>query len=220
MIFNKTTWKEKVEYRLNQFIELVNKAGTPAYATVVSLTLMPLVEVAMRSGISSITLPLMTLISGLGTNLLAGEIEKWKDDNEQISEAYIIQWIENTASHNSQLRDEIDEIMIKLDAIPTVQNNLNPEDKQWFISELEKQLKEMGNFNRYEHIILQGDVVQGDKVQLKQEANTIVQGDFYQIIAPEKKQPAISEKELDKNNLAAKKKQPAIFEKELDKNNL
>jgi hypothetical protein len=179
MIFNKTTWKERAEYRLEQFKELVNKAGTPVYATVVSLTLMPLIEIAMSSGIAAITLPLMTLISGLGTNLLAAEIERWKDSNEQISETDIIQWVEDTAANNSQLRNEIDEIMINLDAIPTVQKNLNPEDKQWFVSELEKQLKKMGNYDRYEHIIVQGDVVQGDKVQLKQEANTIVQGNVY-----------------------------------------
>jgi len=208
MSFNKTTWKESAENRLKQFKELVTKAGelvtkagTPVYATVASLALMPLVEVAMRSGISSITLPLMTLISNLGTNLIATEIEKWKDSNKKISETDIIQWIENTVSHNSQLRNEIDEIMIKLDIIPNVQKNLNADDKQWFIAALENQLKEMGNFNRFKQIIVKGDMVQGDQVLV---AKTIVQGDVYQntiTIAPEKKQPALSEKEIETNNL-------------------
>jgi hypothetical protein len=63
----------------------------------------------------------LTILSGLGTNLIAAEIEKWKDSNKKFSETDIIQWIENTAAHNDQLRNEIDEILIKLDAIPTVQ---------------------------------------------------------------------------------------------------
>jgi formylglycine-generating enzyme required for sulfatase activity len=199
MRFNKTSWKEKAESRLKN---LVKQAGKPVYATVAGMTLLPLFEKALSSGgYFSALHPLLTILSGLGTNLIAAEIEKWKDSNKKFSETDIIQWIENTAAHNDQLRNEIDEILIKLDAIPTVQKNLNPTDKQWFISTLENQLKKMGNYDRFKQIIIKGDMVQGDKVQLKQEGNLIVQGDFNQFITTEKKQPAISEQEQKTNNL-------------------
>ncbi|KPA11451.1 Serine/threonine-protein kinase pkn1 [Candidatus Magnetomorum sp. HK-1] len=209
MIFNKETWKEKAQNKYKQFKELVTKAGTPVYASVASLALMPLVETAMQSGISSITIPLITLISNLGTNLIATEIEKWKDSNKQISETDIIQWIENTAPHNVQLRNEIDEILIKLDAIPNVQKKLSPDDKQWFLTAFETQLKEMGNYKKYADIMvqgdmIQGDMVQGDKVHLKKDAEIIVMGDVYQnsvVHAPEKKQPSITAKDKETSNL-------------------
>jgi formylglycine-generating enzyme required for sulfatase activity len=202
MNFNKETWKANAQNKYKKFKELVTKAGTPVYASVASLALMPLVETAMQSGISSISIPLITLISNLGTNLIATEIEKWKDSSKQISETDIIQWIETTATHNSQLRDEIDEILLKLDAIPNLQKHLSSDDKQWFLDAFQKQLKEMGNYDKYTNIIFQGDMVQGDKVHLKQDAKTIVMGNVYQnsvIHAPEKKQTLITETEKETN---------------------
>ncbi|ETR67407.1 MAG: hypothetical protein OMM_11635 [Candidatus Magnetoglobus multicellularis str. Araruama] len=144
MNFNKETWKATAQKKYKKFKALVTKAGTPVYASVASLALMPLVETAMQSGISSISIPLITLISNLGTNLIATEIEKWKDSNKQMSETDIIQWIETTATHNSQLRDEIDEILIKLETIPNLQKQLSSDEKQWFLDAFQKQLKKNG----------------------------------------------------------------------------
>ncbi|ETR67406.1 MAG: hypothetical protein OMM_11634, partial [Candidatus Magnetoglobus multicellularis str. Araruama] len=61
----------------------------------------------------------------------------------------------------------------------------------------------MGNYDKFTNII-QGDLVQGDKVQLKQVAKTIVMGNVYQnsvIQAPENKQPLISAKDKESHNL-------------------
>jgi len=86
MDFSKELWKDKASKRLNRLKELIKKAGTPVYATVAGMTLMPLVEVALSAGISSISPPLMNIISNLGTNLVSTELEKWKDSNKKISE--------------------------------------------------------------------------------------------------------------------------------------
>ncbi|KPA18848.1 histidine kinase [Candidatus Magnetomorum sp. HK-1] len=185
MNFNKNTWKEKVSARLNQFKDYIKKdAGPPVYATVASMTLVPLFNAALSGGYFPALNALFNLLSNVGTNLIASELEKWKDSKKTVNETEIIQWINENVSHHSELRNEIDEILLKMDAIPLVQNSLNPDDKKWFASELKKQLHEMGNFERFEQTIIQGDIV-----NFKQEAGIIVQRDMYQqnvIIASEK----------------------------------
>ena len=158
MSFNQNTWKEKAVTRLKKSKDLIKKSGTPIYATVAGITLLPLVQTAMSSsGYFSALQVLLNLLSGVGSNQVAAELENLRNSNQTISEPDIIQWIEKTVSHHPQLRNELDEIMLKLDAIPNVQKYLSSEDKKWFITALEKQLREMGNYKRYEQIIIQGD---------------------------------------------------------------
>ena len=197
MDFNKKTWKEKVKLRTKKFKDIIKKTGTPVYATVAGMTLVPLVEAALSSGYFPALHALLSILSGVGTNLVASKLENWKNSNKKISETDIIKWIESNASNNSHLRNEIDEILLKLDTIPLVKNSLTQDDKKWFVSELEKQLKEMGNFNRFKQIIIQGDLVQGNVYNLKQNANTIVNQKNV-IIQPVKKQLLINQ---ENNNL-------------------
>jgi len=73
MSFNKKSWKENAEKSLKKVKNLVKQAGKPVYATVAGMTLLPLFETALKnsSGYFSALQPLLTLLSGVGGNLIA-----------------------------------------------------------------------------------------------------------------------------------------------------
>jgi MinD-like ATPase involved in chromosome partitioning or flagellar assembly len=81
-------------------------------------------------------------ILSLEERLLVENLENDMDDAGVLAIGYqklyrMVYSAEHHVSENNEL----------IGAIHTVQKNLNKEDKQWFISALENQLKEMGNYN-------------------------------------------------------------------------
>ena len=159
MNFNQNTWKEQAKKRLTQFKTYMKKdAAMPVYSTVAGMALYPLVQAALSGGFIPAISALFTLMGAVGNNLIASKLEKWKDSDQPIDETAIIQWVQETVHQNKDLRNEIDEILTQIDAISLVQKGLNQDDKQWFVSELKKQLDALGNVERYEQTIIHGDI--------------------------------------------------------------
>jgi hypothetical protein len=82
MPFNLTTWKQSIATRLKTFNQEMPVLGIQSlFGFLTTITLLPVVQAAAQIG--DPILPLLGLAGSVGGNLLASELEKWRDRAEQ-----------------------------------------------------------------------------------------------------------------------------------------
>jgi formylglycine-generating enzyme required for sulfatase activity len=164
MTFTLEMWKEKVSGRLSRFggwLERRKTRDAPylLYGSLCGMSLWPLVE-AVRTGQ---TLPVMVALGavagGVGGNLLAEQVQRWKD---RADEAEVAGWVAGHAPADADLREALDRILEQLDAVTQARAGLSEADRDWFAATLRGELSQLGNLARFE-ATLGGDVVIGAK---------------------------------------------------------
>ncbi|MCU0485614.1 MAG: hypothetical protein MUC85_05825, partial [Anaerolineales bacterium] len=155
MPFDLTLWKERFSARLPGWKDRMQRAGVKSvYAAVSAAALWPVIEAA-RSGEWAALAALGGVVAGLGTNLLATQIQNWKDEHAAARE------IEAAAAEDPALRAELDAVLEKLEALPAAQAQLSDADRTWFAETLHQELPRLGSTLHLE-IINQRTVHTGD----------------------------------------------------------
>ncbi|MCP5094955.1 MAG: NACHT domain-containing protein, partial [Chloroflexi bacterium] len=169
------TWKELAKQKLQKFRPTRADLPIALYGSLAGMTIWPLVETAVSTNqLAPVLMSLYGITAGVGANLVANQIETWKNRDQPPTETEVATWIADQAVANNDVRDTLNTILEKLDAVPHVQNTLNDDDRAWFVQTLHKELAQLGTGDRFEAIVIgSGTIVQGDH-------NTVVgAGGFY-----------------------------------------
>ncbi len=158
-----STWKEAVTRRLTDSAHFLRQM-TPGtlYGALAVSTVYPLVEAAgtaIAQGNYGLLPTLGGLAAGIGANLVADSIVKWKESTpDQLATE-----LATKAETDPAWRDEFDLLIQHFEAPRIVQNILAEADKDWFARTLRQELAHLGNEARYEALLEgSGAIAQGD----------------------------------------------------------
>ncbi len=163
MVFTPEVWKQQATEQFQQARSWLKQRATQdapylVYGTLGSLSLWPLVEAAQAGQLLPVVLALGHVAGGVGGNLLANQIQIWKDQADELTQDDVAEWITEQASLNPELSEALDTILEQMEAIAQVQAGLGDNDRQWFVETLRAELAHLGNLNRFEGtLIVQGD---------------------------------------------------------------
>lgn len=169
MAFDLDTWKQKVRERLDGIRERLEQAKTKhapglVYAALSGATLWPLVDAARTGQFIPVVVALGAIAGGVGGNLIAEQIQRWKDAADGIDEDAIARWVEEGVNDPS-LREAVDQVIEKLDAIALAQAKLDETARGWFDQQLRVELERLGNLRRFEaKLIGRGAIAQNGGV--------------------------------------------------------
>ncbi len=157
MTFNLDFWQQRVRERLSGWRERWQQAGVSSVYTFLSAaTLWPVVEAA-RHGEWAAVAALGTVTASIGSNLLANQIQAWKD------EADAARNLEAALPDNPALRVELDAVLAKLETLSLAKAALSEADKAWFAETIQRELAALGSTITYTATLTgDGAVAQGD----------------------------------------------------------
>ena len=181
MPFTLQTWKDQTGqhlHRLGDWLERVKQGYAPylLYGALCGISVWPLVEAARAGQSLDVTLALGGVAAGVGGNLLAEQVQRWKD---RADESAVTQWVIEQAPANPDLRQALDAILEKLDAIPQAQAGLDDAGRRWFAETLREELAQLGSLARFEATLVgAGAIAQGGGRAVGQ-SGVLVEGDVY-----------------------------------------
>lgn len=146
MTFTRETWETGAAKQYGRLTQLTNwlrskktDAGFVAYGSIAMFTLWPLVE-AVTSAVqlgqplpASVNMALGTIVGGLGSNVVAGQIQSWYEaaaNGKPPSQQDVLNWLRANTLQKDDLRTELDAILEALDALKKAQNTLSAADWQ------------------------------------------------------------------------------------------
>lgn len=139
MPFDLETWKAKLNERLQGWRPRMRKTGVASiYAFLSAAALWPVVEAARAGDWGALT-ALGSLLAGVGTNLVANQIQGWKD------EADAARQLSETLPEHPELRLELDEVLEKLDALQTAEQQLPEAERPEFARQVSQELENLGS---------------------------------------------------------------------------
>ncbi len=140
------SWKEAITRRLRDSAHFL-KMKTPGtlYGMLAASSLLPVIT-AFNGGDPSALIALGGVVGGVGGNLLANQIQGWKDR----SEAELAEELGQLAATQPEWQETLDAILTQLETPRTVQNILAEADKEWFTRTLRQELTALGNLGRYQ----------------------------------------------------------------------
>ena len=165
--FTPQTWQERAKRKLGEIGPRLREArhDVPyvAYGTLAGLALWPAVEQAVTSGEPWRVLSAVYNVgAGIGANLIATQIEAWTKRGERPTESEVVTWAANGAG-SDDLRDALDNIVERLEAIPAAVAALPPAEQPNFRALLQEELARLGSAPRFEEIITSGGAfIMGD----------------------------------------------------------
>lgn len=158
MAFDLSIWKRKVTDRLQDWEPRMQRMGVKSvYAFLATTVLWPVVEAYKRGDLAALMV-LGSVLSGVGSNLVANRIEAWKNK----SEAYAANELADALPKDERLHAELREVLKKLDVIALARSSLSEDDRSWFTSTLRKELAKLDHVPRDELVLgIKGDVSTG-----------------------------------------------------------
>lgn len=184
MPFNKEQWAEQVRAHLSSIRNWFHKRDVPflVYGTVAGLTLWPLVDAAARTPAGqslplTLLLTLGNVISGIGANLIAEQLGRWRDQPHPVAAADVITWVQAQAAIQTEVRQALDELLETFQAIPQAQNSLSSADKAWFNQQLQAEMARLGNLPRFMATVTGGGAIaQGTGAKAVGQGGVLVEG--------------------------------------------
>ncbi|MBI1299718.1 SUMF1/EgtB/PvdO family nonheme iron enzyme [bacterium] len=165
------TWKERIRDRVTAAAGWLRRA-TPGmtYGALSASTLMPVIAAA-NSGDFAALVTLTSVVGGVGGNLIANQIQKWHDKNEEQLAAEL----EQLAVSKPEWREALDTLILELETPRIVQAILGEAEWDRFQLLLRQELATLGNLASYE-VYLKEVNTQGGAYT---EGNvTVTNGDF------------------------------------------
>jgi len=153
MSFDLAVWQEKLKDQFKDFKNRMQQAGIQSIYTFISVSaLWPLLAEVSKNNLAALA-PLFTVLAPLGSNLMANQIQRLKDYTDRKK---VAQNLEQAIASEPALQKELDTILEKLDALRTAQAMLKESEREWFVTTLEKELRKIGNWEKYK-AVLRGD---------------------------------------------------------------
>ncbi len=149
-------WRQAVSEKLNKLSKRLN-GMTPSmlYGTLCSATILPVISAATQGDFASVA-ALTGVVGGVGGNLIANQIQSWRDRSEEDLATELI----NNAQGDDQWRQTLDTLLAEFQAPHQIQANLNKADRTWFTDTLKDQLAQLdSNFTLHRD----GTLVMGDR---------------------------------------------------------
>jgi hypothetical protein len=164
MTFNLETWKEKAGGRLHEmgaWLEGRKAQDAPylLYGALCGASLWPLVQAAQAGQLLPAVMALGSVAAGVGGNLLAEQVQRWKDDAD---EAALAGWVAEHAPADPDLREALDAVLAQLEAVTQAQAALSEADRDWFAATLRGELAQLGNLARFEATLTGPGVIAQD----------------------------------------------------------
>ena len=184
MPFNKEQWAEQVRAHLSSIRNWFPKTDVPflVYGTVAGLTLWPLVAAAAHTPAGqsiplTLLLTLGNVVSGIGANLIAEQLQRWRDQAQPVTAQDVITWVQAQAASQAELRQTLDELLETFQAIPQAQNSLSAADKTWFNQQLQAEMARLGNLPRFVATVTGGGAIaQGTGAKAVGQGGVLVEG--------------------------------------------
>jgi formylglycine-generating enzyme required for sulfatase activity/energy-coupling factor transporter ATP-binding protein EcfA2 len=170
MAFDIQEWKEKIKQRLEGWQERMRESGISSiYAFLTSMTFWPVIEAARMGDYSGFS-ALGILLAGVGTNLLANNIQTWKDEIDGAQKINI------EIEHNPQIVQEADEALKQFEIIQLAEQALPEKDRQWFQQQIKKELQELGNYTKFSAKLNgSGAIAQGNGAKAVGKGGTMIE---------------------------------------------
>jgi formylglycine-generating enzyme required for sulfatase activity/energy-coupling factor transporter ATP-binding protein EcfA2 len=168
MVFDLEIWKQAAKGKLQKIGDWLNHKITEqtpyvAYCALCSLTLWPLIEAAKAGQLLPVMVALASVAGNVGGNLIAEQVTRWKDQADGPVEAEVAAWVRENVITDAKLREGLDDILEKLDAIDYAQTGLKEPARQWFTETLRAEMNRLGNLARFEVILGPEAKVAGDR---------------------------------------------------------
>jgi formylglycine-generating enzyme required for sulfatase activity len=175
------TWTAKISERLWEWrLRFEQARPSSIYTALCAAALWPLVQAAQSEGIIPIVLSLGNVMVGVGGNLIAEQLQRWHDRANPTSEAEVEAWLQEQVAISTDLCQELDTLLERLQVIPQASTHLNADDRQWFAQTLRTELTAMGNLARFEaHLTGSGAVAQGDHAWAVGAGGTLIGRDVH-----------------------------------------
>lgn len=141
------SWKEAAQSRIHSLAEFVTDMTSGVlYGALAASSILPLV-VATQQGDLGVIGALFGVAGGVGGNLIANQIQNWKDRTEPELAAELGQ----LAASQPEWRDALDALLLEFEAPRVMQAVLPEADWDRFQRLLRSELEKLGNLNKYEH---------------------------------------------------------------------
>ncbi len=176
MTFTLEIWKEKTADQLRRvggWVERWKRQEAPylLYGALCGLSLWPLVEAAQGGQLLPAMMALGSVAGGVGGNLLAEQVQRWKD---RADEGQVARWVAEQAPANPDLREALDGVLEQLDVVAQAQAGLSEDDRRWFADTLRAELAQLGNLAR-----LEGAIARGAASKAVSHGGVLVEGDVH-----------------------------------------
>ncbi|MBP8948287.1 MAG: SUMF1/EgtB/PvdO family nonheme iron enzyme [Candidatus Promineofilum sp.] len=162
--FTPETWRARAAQKLGELGHRMRVAAgrdVPyvAYSTLAGLALWPAVEQAVTTGEAwRVMGALFGIGAGVGSNLIASRIEAWTKQDDRPSEAEVIAWAAAGAG-DAALRDALDAIVERLDALPAAAAALDEAERPTFAAALRRDAGQLGNLTTIDKLLTGGGAV-------------------------------------------------------------
>ncbi|MCB0009937.1 MAG: hypothetical protein KDE04_25905, partial [Anaerolineales bacterium] len=185
--FTPQTWRERATANLQASAARLRQATNRnlpyiTYGTLATMSLWPLLERAIQTGqVSEVILALYSVSAGVGSNLIASQIEKWKAASEPPEEAEVAAWLAKQATTNEAVRTTLDEVLGNLNVLGTVQTGLSEADRGWFVETVGRELQ---GLNSALTLTVQGHIVTatGGSIAAGRDIGTAVVGNNNRVV--------------------------------------
>ncbi len=155
---NLEQWKEAAQRNLQHLAGRISQlAPGTVYGALCSASLLPVVTAAQQGDFAAL-MALGSVVGGVGSNLIANQIQGWYERSEEDLAAEVGQ----RAATDVAWRDALDAVLAAVQAPQTVQAGLPEADRVWFVDALRTELERLGNLARYEALLEgSGTIIQG-----------------------------------------------------------
>jgi hypothetical protein len=161
MAFDLIGWKERLREHLEGWPRAWRAAAYSVYAGLSAATLWPLVQAARGGELTPVVLTLGSVAAGVGGNLIAEQVQRWKD-RVQTSEADVAAWVDERAARDSALREALHSILKEVDAVALARATLNKAEDEAFVADLRADLARLGGLQWFEATLSgSGAIAQG-----------------------------------------------------------
>jgi formylglycine-generating enzyme required for sulfatase activity len=221
MKFTVEVWKKQVEEQLRKLGHWFERRVTEdapclLYGYLCGLTLLPLIAAARTGQLLPGMVALGNLVEGVGGNLLANQLQTWKDQADEVTEAQVAEWVAEHASTNSDLRQALDSILQTMETIPQAPAALNEAQRELFVDTLRAELVDLGNVTRFEIALVDsGAIAQGPKAKAAGK-RAVITDDMHQSIVATGDNNSISYILNQYLGRGGQKPKPAILRRQID----
>jgi len=142
MSFNLDEWSAQVKGRLQQWAqqprETLGQAGARTlFGTLAAMTLFPLAQALARGDSMTVGLTLGGIAAGVGANLVAEQVQRWKDLSDGTD---AVPDLEAALATSQELRQAVDAILDELDVVHQAHEALPRDDRAWLVEQLRAEL--------------------------------------------------------------------------------